>query len=126
MKVNVTGGWIEIRDAKEVPERLRRPIVELTMSGVPLQPHMEAMQNDLASVDPAVVAQFMQYSAKFNDKAILALVKEWSFPDPVSEESIMDLPAGVFDEIQTAIAPFISELLPNFGVDPDPKATTDN
>jgi hypothetical protein len=126
MKVNVTGGWIEIREPKEVPERLRRPIVELTMAGVPLQPHMEAMQNDLTAVDPDVLTQFMQYSAKFNDKAILALVKEWSFPDPVSEESIMDLPAGVFDEIQEAIAPFISELLPNFGVDPDPKATTDN
>lgn len=126
MKVNVTGGWIEIREPKEVPERLRRPIVELTMAGVPLQPHMEAMQNDPSSVDPEIMTQFFQYSGKFNDKAIIALVKEWSFPDPVSEESILDLPSAVFDEIQTAIAPFISELLPNFGVDPDPKATTDN
>ena len=125
MKVNVTGGWVELREPAEVPERLRRPLIQLTMAGVPLQPHFEALQNDPSSVDPEMFAKFMEYNADFGDVSVLALVKEWSF-GPVTKDSLLDLPSAAYDEIQKAVAPHITALLPNFGVDPDPKATTDD
>ena len=126
MRVNVTGGWVELREPEEVPERLRRPIVNITMSGIPLQAKLDSLLENPEQADSNDLAQFMAFSTEFGDKAALAFIKEWSFPDPITSESIQDLPSKVFDEIQAAISPLANRLLPNFGVDVDPKAPTDN
>lgn len=126
MRVNVTGGWVELREPEEVPERLRRPIVSITMAGIPLQAKLDALIENPEQAEAGDLQTFMQFSTEFGDKAALAFIKEWSFPDPITSESIQDLPSKVFDEIQAAISPLANRLLPNFGVDPDPKATTEN
>lgn len=130
MKINITGGWVDLREPEEVPERLRRPIVNVTMSGIPLESEMETIMNDPSSADPEKLADFMKFTTEFGDLVALAFIKEWSFPNAVSRESIMDLPGKVFDEIQAAISPLVAGLLPSFNATKDsvldPKAPTDN
>lgn len=130
MKVNVTGGWIDLREPEEVPERLRRPIVSTTMSGIPMQAEIEAMQDNPDQADPVVLAKFLEFSQKFGDLAALAFIREWSFAEPITSETIQDLPSKVFDEIQEAISPLTIKLLPTFGATKesvlDPKAPTDS
>ena len=131
MKVNVTGGWVELRAVDEVPERLRRPIVDVTFAGVTLKDGIDKMEADpQAEVDPEFVATLLSFSRQFGDLAAVAFVKEWSFPEPVTLESIQNLPGKVFDEIQAAVGPLANELLPSFQPTKesvaDPKAPTDS
>lgn len=126
MKVNVTGGWVELREPEEVPEKLRRPIINVTMMGIPLRNDFDTITTDPDNADPEKLAAFLRFSAEFGDLAAMAFLREWSFPEPITSDNVQNLPGKVFDEIQSAIAPLVQRLLPNFGVDPDPKAPTEN
>lgn len=120
MRVDVFNGWVELRDPKLVPERLRRPIVQSSVSAVALADiDIEAPEN------AEKVADVIGFYSEFNDLLAVALVESWSFPDAISIETLQELPGATYDDIRKAVAPFVSALLPDFGVDPDPKVITE-
>jgi hypothetical protein len=116
-QVNITGGWVKLRSADVVPERLRRPLIERTAQGAQMMANM-----DEESADSNVIRFWNEY----NDLLTVAMVSEWSFGGEVSLDSILDLPAKAYDDVQALVAPFITQLLPNFEPDADPKVITEN
>jgi hypothetical protein len=114
MRVEVFSGWIELREPNLVSERLRRPVFEKSVSGSSL----------VEEEDNVVSEETMRFFSEFNDLVALAMIKEWSFEFPISLEGLLDLPSRTYDDVRKAVTPFVNELIPDFGVDPDPKATT--
>jgi hypothetical protein len=114
MRVEVFSGWIQLREPKLVPERLRRPVFEKSVSGSSLT------EDDGDGINE----ETMRFFSEFNDLVAIAMIKEWSFEFPVSLEGLLDLPSRTYDDVRLAVTPFVNELIPDFGVDPDPKATT--
>ena len=117
MRKDVYSGWIELRDPKAVPERLRRPVFSKSMESATY-----AKDNDLEVISTDAI----DLLSEFNDLLAVAMVEKWSFSDVVSVEEMLDLPSRTYDDIRQAVAPFVNDLIPDFGVDPDPKATTDS
>lgn len=115
MRVEVFSGWINLRDPKLVPEKLRRPIFAKSVTG-----------SQLADNEENVTEESMEFFSMFNDLLAIAMIDEWSFPHPITLEGIQELPSRTYDEIRNTVAPFVSELIPDFGVNPDPKAITEN
>jgi len=114
-KQDVVGGWIDLRDPKAVPERMRRPILARATT---MQRKAQELENGEAD-DNAVLSLY-----EFNDLVAVALIEAWSFGDTVSVEGLTDLPSGVYDQIQKITAPMIVDLMPSFEVDPDPDSPT--
>jgi hypothetical protein len=120
MRVDVFNGWVDLRDPELVPERLRRPVVQASISAVGLADiDIEAPEN------AEKVASVIGFFSEFNDLVAVAMLEAWSFDSVISVASLQDLPGRTYDNIRVAVAPFISKLLPDFGVDPDPKAITE-
>lgn len=109
-RVELPGGeWAELRDPRKVSERLRRPILaaqaDLRRFGVP---------GDMESTGAGFGAAMTAYG-ELNDLMVVALVSAWSLESPVSLESVLDLPGDVYDALRQAVAPFTTDLLPDFG-----------
>jgi hypothetical protein len=116
MRTEVYSGWIELREPKLVPERLRRPIFEKSVSG---QSFVQE-GNDLDENQ-------MKFFSDFNDLLAIAMISSWSFEGAISIEGLMDLPSKTYDDIRKVVTPFISELMPDFGDEPEnPKAIIEN
>ena len=115
MRVEVYSGWIQLRDPELVPERLRRPVFEKSATG-----------SALVEDDSIVDENTMKFFSEFNDLVAVAMISEWSFEFPVSLDGMLDLPSKTYDDIRKVVSPYINELIPDFGVDPDPKATSDS
>jgi len=114
MRKEVFGGWVELRDPDLVPERLRRPVFEKSTEGAAL----------VANGDD-VSAETISFFSEFNDTLVIALVSSWSFGDVISMEALLDLPARSYDDVRNIVTPFLTQLMPDFGVDPDPKVITE-
>jgi hypothetical protein len=114
MRIEVFNGWVQLRDPDLVPERLRRPVFEKSVQG--------ANMFDGENINPEALAFF----SEFNDVLAVAMISEWSFGDTITLDSLQDLPAKTYDDIRLAVAPFVTKLIPDFGVDVDPKAITGN
>jgi hypothetical protein len=125
-RIDITGGWIEYRDPEDVPERLRRKVVN--MSGTATKLAGRLMNLDLE--DPSsfegveITADDMEFLSSFNDAVAMCLVVAWSFDQPVTEEGLVELPKSVYDRIVGYCRDKVPALMPSFGVDPDPKAPT--
>jgi len=115
MKVEVFNGWIELRDPELVPERLRRPVFNMSVKGAGI------MSGDNDQVNTEAINFF----SDFNDLLAVAMIESWSFNIPLSVDGMLDLPGKTYDDIREAVTPFVSDLIPDFGVDVDPKAITE-
>lgn len=126
------GEWADLYDPTKVPERKRRPVVRALVSFMRdraehTPPDFDA--GDLgdedkaavlaAKLDPALIAS----ADDLNDAVVIALVREWSFGE-VTAEVLLDLPSDAYKELSAACAPHLNGMMPQFGVDPDPKATS--
>jgi len=116
MRTEVYSGWVELREPNLVPERLRRPIFEKSISG-------QSLVEDGAELDESQ----MKFFSEFNDLLAIAMISAWSFDGAVSIEGLMDLPSKTYDDIRKVVTPFITDLMPDFGDNPDdPKVTIEN
>jgi hypothetical protein len=113
MRVEIFSGWVLLRDPDLVPERLRRPVFEKSVEGANLV--------DSENLSP----ETMSFFSDFNDLLAIAMISEWSFGDAITTDSLQDLPSRTYDEIRNLVAPLITKLIPDFGVDVDPKAITE-
>ena len=128
MKVDLPdGAWASLRDPKKVPERLRRPVLAVLMAQGKNSAELPTITPDtppeevLQALDSSVLDKF----SELNDLVVVALVEEWSYTDtPITADSVLDLPGDVYDALREAVAPFVVDLIPDFGPTPDPKART--
>ena len=125
MKINVTGGWIDLREPEEVPEKLRRPIIKMSVSGVPFAEDWNDLFENPENANAESLEAMLDYGSRFNDLVAMAFIRQWSFELPISIDALGDLPGKVYDEIANACKPLISNLMPSFEVDPDPKVITE-
>lgn len=109
------GAWAELRSPKKVSERKRRQYISA----------MSEFNASKAGLDPSLFGSKQQdLLDNALDLLIVCLVSSWSLPDPVSVEALADLGTDVFDPLKAACLSLASDVLPDFSVDPDPKATT--
>jgi len=114
MRQDVYNGWIDLRNPDLVPERLRRPVFQKSVEGASLDTDGETPDGEA-----------LKFFSEFNDLLAVAMISEWSFDLPIAVDSLLDLPSKTYDDIRTACAPYLEKLIPDFGVDVDPKAITE-
>lgn len=100
------GGWAIVTEPRKVKERKRR--VWLAAS---------------AEVGDLNTAEGMDKNSDALMQLVLCLVEQWSFGD-VTATVFEDLDVGTTDDLVRQCMPLAADLAPNFGPDPDPKATT--
>lgn len=118
-RLTVPGGWVDVREPEDVPERLRRRVT--TMSS-----RAASMAGRLADDTAAAEAEDVQFVLEFNDAIALCLVMGWSWDFPVTSDGLLDLPGPAYDAIVQHAQSQIARLVPSFAVDPNPKVTTEN
>lgn len=106
-RIDVPGGWIQLRDPKSVKEKVRRPIMA------------KAAVLRAAGDEIDVVGAY-----ELNDLISIAVIESWSFPYPVNVESMTELDTPAYDAIQRITAPLLSQMMPSFEVTPDPDSPT--
>lgn len=113
------GGWADLRDQAEVPERFRRPVRALQMklakdpafAGVVA----EAAKKGAAAVKGMAEAEAAQMATQMgdesaglldelNDRLIVARVVGWSYETPVSLDALLDLPGPAYDRLRQVCA----------------------
>lgn len=116
MRQEVYSGWVELREPNLVPERLRRPVFEKSIAG-------QSLVDEGKDLDEAT----LKFFSEFNDVLAVAMISAWSFDGPVSLEGLMDLPSRSYDDIRKLVTPYVSDLIPDFGLDADdPKVITES
>lgn len=116
-KIEINGGWIVLRDPKSITERHRRPLMAMTASAI------QYLDKDDKS---KLNAEAINALSEFNDALAIAMISEWSFGE-VNLDVLLDLNGATYDQIREIVAPLMSEIMPNFGDNPnDPKAITAN
>ena len=79
--------------------------------------------SEIGDIEP----EDMEFLLEFNDAVALCLVMGWAWADiPVTMDGIKDLPASAYDAIVRHGQQNLARLMPNFSVDPDPKAPTES
>lgn len=91
------GSSAVVRTAAEVPERRRRAHLAaqsqmLEASGFKMSEDGKA---DVSGFNPGVV----RYQGAVNDTLILCHVASWSREEELNEETLQDLPSGIYDEL---------------------------
>lgn len=132
----IPGGWVELRDADEVPERLQRPVrhasfqlgkfpalrrsAQLQAQGVD---RPEGLEDECAAEMADGAAELMDRMTRLQ---ILARVAEWSF-GAVSEETLDDLPTKAYRAVAQLVDaqdPVVEDLGPSDDPDsPTPPST---
>jgi len=121
MRIEVFNGWVELRDPELVPERLRRPVVEQSIRAT----QFADLDMDSDDLDPQAAGDAIAFFSELNDILSVALISEWSFNEPISIDGLLNLSSKTYDDIRREVSPFVSKLLPDFGVTDDPKAITE-
>lgn len=117
-KHEIVGGWVDLREPREVPERLRRPIV--VKAGAIGKAAQNIANADEVSVDEDTLSAMFE----FNDLLVIALAKAWSFEEPITLEGLGNLPGNTYDALQKIVAPMVTDLMPSFEATPDADSPT--
>lgn len=132
------GGWADLRDPAEVPERLRRPVralqTRLAKDPAFAQVITDARGNGVEALQDIDEAQAVQMVSAIgddsmtllddlNDRLVLSRVAGWSYEGEVSAEALLDLPGAVYDRLRELCAEGALEG-PDFGPSQDPQSPT--
>ncbi|MCH0555817.1 hypothetical protein [Streptomyces sp. MUM 16J] len=113
------GGWADLRDPADVPERLRRPVraLQMRLARDPAFGRVVADATDkgvqaLADIDEAQAVQMvaaigddsMGLMDDLNDRLVISRVAGWSYGDTVSVDSLLDLSSLVYDKLRELCA----------------------
>lgn len=108
------GQWAMLVDPEDVTERKREPLTELMFEA-------GSMQGE----DGAPPAESVRLMMRADYAVIAALVAEWSFDLPITVDGVMDLPGRAYKALKDATAGKMTDLLPDFGVNPETDSPTD-
>jgi hypothetical protein len=126
-----SGATADIRDVADVTERQRRPIkrIQTRLAGMPAFANAVAeaqAQGDGTDLTPeaqlkiaAGMGEAFDLLEDLNDSLVAALVAGWSYAFPVSADAAQDLPGRDLDALRTAVAPYLTQLNPDFDPSPD-------
>ena len=127
------GGWVELRDPDEVPERLRQPlkVASLTLGKYPAIRKQAELISEGIQCPPDLAEQAMSEMAdgggelafRMAQLNILARVSAWSFGDTVTSDGLLDLPGKVYDQIES-LCGSSDQLAEDLGPSPDPESPT--
>ena len=132
------GAYAILRDPAEVPERHRRPIVAAQLCFASSKQALAAAQTFIATDGDQQVSEDARLDAAaeligagaltaiddIGDRLIVALIDSWSFPQPITVDGVLDLPASAYRALREAVEPYLSELMPEFTPNPDPASPT--
>lgn len=119
-----------LRPVEEVSERLRRPIVRALRRVTPAV--LEAAVSAANLPDgPAKLEAAMQATRiaseedtdamnEANDLGVVALVESWSFPQEITLQGVLDLPAKAYDKLRETVAPLVNDLFVDASPNPEP------
>jgi hypothetical protein len=132
------GHHADLRDPDEVTERQRRPITR-AMRGV--RPEIVERQLEIAKLpdepdgQPSKQRRLELQQLQFDmtneeadayqdatDLATVALVASWSFPQAITLDGVLDLPAKTLDALREAVSDRVSQLFLDTSPDPNPPA----
>lgn len=125
------GQWADLLDPRKVSERKRRPITRLLLS-LAKDGGLSEIERSPDAPDEATAARIAAALSTdalgamddLNDALVVALVDAWSFDTPCNAETVADLPGDAYEALRDACAPFLTDLMPNFGPTPDPDSPT--
>jgi hypothetical protein len=103
------GGWADLRDVAEIPERLRRPVrrIQMLLAGSPAFADVAkdgpASAADITDEQAAAMAAKLGDSYdlidQLQDRSIMQRVMGWSYGPEVTLDALQDLPGVVYDEL---------------------------
>lgn len=115
--------WAIVRDAEDVPERRRRPLIDLASSGQSVRDELEAISKivdgrEMSEINaeevPTPSQNALDIMSAMCDLLILAMVREWSYGD-VTIDVLLDVPSKDYDTLRDLTAPMFSLVVPDFG-----------
>lgn len=115
--------WAELHAPRKVQERKRRRYI-LAMTAMSASTAALPKLPD-GTPDPAGFGPEQQALADAAfDELTVCLVAAWSFDLPIAVESLLELPGDAFDALRKACMDLAPELVPDYSVSPDPKASS--
>lgn len=112
------GGWADFADPVTVSEGKRRPVKKASYLLYGLAG--PGVFEDRVGVTPDV----SDAMDALNDAVVVALIDKWSYPYDVTIDGLLKVPGPAYDKLREATAPFVIELLPNYGPNPEPGSPT--
>jgi hypothetical protein len=136
-RVELPGGWADLRPVSDITERMRRPIKRLTAKLTSYPQFMDAVKEasettkggaDLTPDEQLALAAGMgdAFDAleDLQDALVVAVVRGWSWGEAVTVDAVLDLPGPALDALRTAVSPWQNAMNPNFDPTPDPASPT--
>lgn len=137
-RIQLPGGWADLRPISDVTERMRRPIKKLSAKLTSYPSFMSAIGQAQASTDggkkaltqaeqlaiAASMGEAFDVLEELQDALVVAATRGWSWQAPVSADSVLDLPGPALDALRQAVSPWQTALNPNFEPNPDPASPT--
>ena len=121
------GEWAELAAPRKVSDRRRQAYLVAVADAAALTADLPkvAGPDGTLTVDPAYLrGEHVAAQAHAFDLLVLCYVKAWSLPDPVTLDAVQDLDTGTKDTIVGACLPLMTEMMPDYSPDVDPKAPT--
>lgn len=136
------GGWADLRDAADVPERLRRPVrtLQMLLAGDPAfgkvvadakSKGVEAVRDGIDDAEALQMVEAMGRESfermdELNDRAVIARVAGWSYSSEVTMDALLDLPGPVYDRLRELCADgALGDGAPSFEPSQDPASPTE-
>lgn len=126
------GNWVKLKDPLEVTERARKPLrraFQATVRGL-RGPAPKRGADVVDSPDPTAAPQVdesdileeerLDMLDRYQYQAMAFFVTDWSFAFEPSPETIQDLPAPCYSELDALTGPLVHELI--HGLKPEPTA----
>lgn len=110
-----SGGWVDLRPATAVPERLRRPVKRAAIKATQDNPTVRPGDR----VPLATAGALFDAWDEITDLIMVAFIAKWSFSDAVDLEGVRNLPGADYDVIAKAVGSSWDDLLPDFGAPED-------
>jgi hypothetical protein len=137
-RIELPGGWADLRPVSDVTERMRRPIKKLSAKLTSFPGFMAAIGQAQASTDggktelsqteqvaiAASMGEAFDVLEELQDALVVAVTRGWSWEAPVSADGVLDLPGPALDALRQAASPWQKALSPNFEPTPDPASPT--
>jgi hypothetical protein len=117
------GSWAQIRDAKELTVGGQRKIQQAVVRvSAETQEAMRRNEKRKKGTDPEAFTMPPEDFAALNeanDMCILALVREWSFDEPVTLEGLQELPLQDYEMLRAICAPAVRSATVDFAPSED-------
>lgn len=127
-RIQLPGGWADLRPVSDVTERMRRPIKKLSAKLTSFPSFMSAIgqaqastgggETELSQTEQLAIAASMGEAfdvlEELQDALVVAVTRGWSWEHPVSADGVLDLPGPALDALRQAVAPWQKALNPNF------------